>query len=56
MFSIVFIPNYIKDSLNSNNVEIIQPKVNSDELEIKSNLFFNKHKNLYIRQESVYYL
>lgn len=49
VFSTVYIPDYIRDSLKSDNTEIIQPKINSNRITVNSTCFFRKYKNLYIK-------
>jgi hypothetical protein len=49
VFSTEYIPKYVKDSLNSKNIEIIIPKINSDKININVNKFFRRHKNLYMK-------
>lgn len=48
-FPIEYVPKYVKDSLNSKNVEIITPKISSDKIKINVNKFFRRHKALYMK-------
>lgn len=47
-FPIEYIPQYVKDSLNSKNLQIITPKINSDKININVNKFFRRYKNFYM--------
>lgn len=49
IFSTEYIPEHVKDSLNSKNVEIIIPKINSDKININVDKFFRRHKNVYMK-------
>ncbi|WP_295203517.1 hypothetical protein [uncultured Chryseobacterium sp.] len=48
-FSTEYIPQYVRDSLNSKNFEIINPKIETDKININIDKFFRKHKNFYIK-------
>ncbi|WP_079240184.1 hypothetical protein [Chryseobacterium indologenes] len=49
VFSTEYIPKYVKDSLESKNVQIITPKINSNKININMDKFFRKHKHLYMK-------
>ncbi|WP_326981915.1 hypothetical protein VUJ46_17005 [Chryseobacterium sp. MYb264] len=48
-FSAEYIPQYVKDSLISENIEIITPKINSCKINVNINKFFRKYKDHYIK-------
>ncbi|MBE4950112.1 hypothetical protein [Chryseobacterium culicis] len=49
IFSTEYIPKYVKDSLESKNVQIITPKINSNKININIDKFFRKHKHFYMK-------
>lgn len=49
VFSTEYIPKYVKDSLESKNIQIITPKINSNKIDINIDKFFRKHKHLYMK-------
>lgn len=44
-----YIPKYIKDSLYSENLQIISPEINTKRIKINTDKFFRKHKNFYMK-------
>ncbi|WP_267405553.1 MULTISPECIES: hypothetical protein [unclassified Chryseobacterium] len=48
-FSAEYIPQYVKDSLMSENIEIITPKINFCKINVNINKFFRKYKDHYIK-------
>ncbi len=48
-FPVEYIPKYVKDSLNSKNVQIITPKIDTDRININIDKFFRKHKKFYMK-------
>lgn len=48
-FSTEYVPDYIKDSLKSKNILIIEPKISVNKISININKFFRKKDNRYIK-------
>ncbi|WP_027383293.1 hypothetical protein [Epilithonimonas caeni] len=48
-FSDVYIPEYVKDSLENNNIEIIKPNIKTEKITIDIKKFFRKKNGYFIR-------
>lgn len=48
-FSNIYIPNYVKDSLKSKNIELMDVNIKTDKIKIDINKFFRKKNNYYVK-------